>query len=656
MYKNSAIVLLKKTEESKYLYKITDNNNNLPLFKFLFRVLDWTQNDELDTSDDNSFNLQIIIYPPSNIINEGLPQKIVPFGQKDLTGEIKTPILHVVLTDILSHNNKLHPSVPRYFQIIDSSIWNHYVPLVNNKNQIDVFNALFTKAVDDIFENNQKGLYELEVAKEFADVSARILHQSYLSGDHATGVAPFMFHSETAIKELINKEFKELKAKKKVREDGNEYVFWPWRFRMLLVDDKAIDKEEDGTMKKNCKLSIIMRLIEKELEFPKEKNWIQYRFLEQTDGKLNILEGSIDDNARIVIECVQKYDNAILALKTKKYDLILLDYLLDLKDEQRKYGYELLEEINRSMKIKKQFERFCYPIDYSTCEEKVKAIRELISTKAESNKTENYELRKFINTIKVDNKDITQGFITKDNIEKLLEIIQTEIDNEQFIIGSNRKMFFIFISAYPTAVNERLLAQGLNRSEDFWHINIGACPTNTPQLFTYNLLHMMNKRLKGCGIHKLSGDKILEQVEKIFKPENKKTDKNNSVRKRAGKHYHEVLSLQYHYHRMLDDVEIPHNCNKTQESIFDIKGSVLISYYSFLNQHIGGILEHLVNLIHIAAFGTIRQWDEMWEEYLYFKAKFGTIISQNDESIATNYKKVCGYIENFILVLKSQQR
>ena len=166
----------------------------------------------------------------------------------------------------------------------------------------------------------------------------------------------------------------------------------------------------------------------------------------------------------------------------------------------------------------------------------------------------------------------------------------------------------------------------------------------------------MNKRLNGCGILKLSTDKILELVEKIFRPHYEVTDKNNSVRRRAGRYYQEVLSLQYHHRRMLDDVEIPHDCSIKPEAIFDIKGSVLISHYSLKNRHIGGLLEHLTNLVHIAAFGTIRQWDEMWEEYLYFKANFGTLISESDDNVATRFEKICGHIEAFILRLKSQQR
>jgi len=668
---NATILFCKATggkTSFNYKFRILEPSQK-PFFRFLFRVLQqdanhlsiWTQDDRIS----DGCEILINVYTPNELMLQRVPNNNnqSPFGQEILSGDksTPTPIINLVLTDIIDDNQvKLHPLIPRYFQIIDSSIWNHYVPMVKFDESDKGFHALFSKAVDEIIENHRYGLYDVGVAKEFADVNARILQQSYLNGDHATGVAPFIFHSETTIKELIDKEFKELKAK--IIKDGKKESDWPWRFRLLLIDDKAIEKE-DGLMKKNCKLSIIMRLIKTTLGFP-EENWIKYRLLEQDkEGKLKGSGECIDNNTKILIDCVQKYDDAVLALKDKKYDIILLDYLLDLKDVQRKYGYELLEEIKHSVIVKEQFERFTfsYRIDYLSSEEKAKALKWLISEDSDSDNTEYSELSVLIKkTIKVDDNENTKERITKDNIDHLLTDIQSEIKKTQFQIGPCGKLFFVFISAYSTAVNERLLAQGLNRSEKFWYINTGACPTNTPQLFTYNLLHSMNKRLNDSGILKLSGDRILELVAKIFRPNDKKDDKKDSVRKRASLYYHNVLTLQYLYRRMLDDVEIPPRCNFEPEQIFNIKKSVLISYYNE-HQHLSGLLEHLTNLVHIAAFGTIRQWDEMWEEYLYFKAQFKVLISKEkeenqDDNIAGIFQKVCGYIESFILELKSQQR
>ena len=667
----SATILLQREKEEgripNYRYRVMGQAPH-PFITLILNVLQekashfstWI----LDNNLKEGLSIWIFVYTPNGFINNNPRSKTISFGQYTLKTprsnleKPKIPIIHVVLTDVfgenLYKNQKLHHSIPRYFQITDSSIWNYYVPMVKFDNKDDSFYARFTNAVNNICENYKNDLYKLEVAREYADVNARIVRQSRLCGNHALGVAPHIFHSESAIEKLIETGFFELKEEFKEKDGKSTMALW----RFLLVDDNAIG--EDGTMKNNCKLSIIMRLIEKAL-FPGKSNWVQYRLLEQKEGKLYFSKRDINKNAKIVIDCVQKYDDAVKALKKMKYDLILLDYLLDLKGEQRKFGYELLEKVNQSVKIKNQFERFRYLIDYSSNEDKAHALRELISKEIVFHNTENQELISFIQSIKVDDHNITQNLITNNNIEGLLETIQTEIEKEPFQIGPCGKLFFIFISAYSTAVNERLLAQGLNRSEDHWYINTGACPTNTPQLFTYNLLHSMNKRLNDCGILKLSIDRILELVAKIFRTYDKKDDKKDSVRKRASLYYHKVLTLQYHYRKMLDDVEIPPNYDIQPESIFDIKKSVLISHYNE-HQHLSGLLEHLTNLVHIAAFGTIRQWDEMWEEYLYFKAQFKEVIRRErkvdneDVKIANIFQRVCDNIESFILGLKLQQR
>lgn len=276
----------------------------------------------------------------------------------------------------------------------------------------------------------------------------------------------------------------------------------------------------------------------------------------------------IEDRTPFVIDYAETEKDAEEALKSKKYDIILLDYLLKDNSENH-YGYELLEDISKHAK------------------------------------DDTYKLGK----------------------------------------GPNGKFFFLFISAYSSAIYERLLAEGLNQTEDYWQISIGACPTNTPQLFLYNLIKLMENRLEHTGIEKLSTRKIYELVESIYHP------KEGAVRKNANNMYQDVLSLQYHYRKMLSDVDIPNG-----DSVFDTKGSVLITDFVRKNVNLGGMLEHLNHLVHLTAFGTIRQWPEMWEEFIYFKGQFK---AQNDivggESITSKeYDDMTTHIENYIKTLKSQ--
>lgn len=183
---------------------------------------------------------------------------------------------------------------------------------------------------------------------------------------------------------------------------------------------------------------------------------------------------------------------------------------------------------------------------------------------------------------------------------------KSKVNYPQYV-GPGGRLFFMFTSAFTTAVSERLVLEGMNRSKDFWYIGEGACPTNTPQLFEYYLINILDKRIQDSGISDLSADEVYKLLFTIFKP--KGGDEKLSVRKRANDNYQKVLSLQYHYHRLLKDVD-------------ENKGSRLVTHFITNHTHLGGLLEHLVQLVHITAFGSVRQWPEMWEEYLFCKAQF----------------------------------
>lgn len=199
-------------------------------------------------------------------------------------------------------------------------------------------------------------------------------------------------------------------------------------------------------------------------------------------------------------------------------------------------------------------------------------------------------------------------------------------------VGPGGRLFFMFTSAFTTAVSERLVLEGMNRSKDFWYIGEGACPTNTPQLFDYYLINILDKRIQDSGISDLSADEVYKLLFTIFKP--KEGDEKLSVRKRANDNYQKVLSLQYHYHRLLKDVD-------------ENKGSMLVTHFITNHTHLGGLLEHLVQLVHITAFGSVRQWPEMWEEYLFCKAQFddfflGPETPINDATVTQELNRTIG--------------
>jgi hypothetical protein len=204
--------------------------------------------------------------------------------------------------------------------------------------------------------------------------------------------------------------------------------------------------------------------------------------------------------------------------------------------------------------------------------------------------------------------------------------------------GPHKRIYFMFISSFATAVNERLLAEGLHKSEKYWHIAEGACPTNTPYLFLHRLLHLMHKRVKDMGIDKFVGINAKDEfkdshihkyiINKIYDPKDKDNTISN-VRSAANEYFDDVLSLLYHYKRMLEDYHKP----EKPENVFLSSESTLATDFVDNHPKLGGFLEHLTQLVYLTAFGTVRQWPEMWEEYQFIRSITGERIESIEDHI-----------------------
>lgn len=457
----------------------------------------------------------------------------------------------------------------------------------------------FEKAVRNIQSNWENHYYDLLISQEFADLNARLTLQSYLmeikSGGHAAAVSPFLFHSEHELKQK-----REAEAKK-----NNETLLdiRAYKWRALLVDDR-IGKMHLKSLPYDMGVSK-EKIIENRIE---EILWKGCSCVCVYDIEKYKSTPVLDDEGRepnMVILCVDSIEKAETALKNYKFDFILLDYLLekhkdkDGKEIERHYGYELLTDL----------------------------------------------------------ADEENG-IGKDCVKDIAPYLHYD-EGKRYIVGPDHRYFFMFISAFTTAISERLRLLGYSRSEELWHIAEGACPTNTPELFCYNLQKMMVKRIKDSGMEKLNPDEILKLTEKIF---HKAEKGESSVRKRANENYQAILGLLYHYNRILNDVEIP----RDEKLIFSIRESVLMTSFMKDHENFGGLLEHLVHLVHLTAFGTARQWSEMWEEYIYVKNQFMDLFNERLDKTITlmiadkeqtilikeALEKLYNSIEEYILELK----
>ena len=451
----------------------------------------------------------------------------------------------------------------------------------------------FVDSINNIVSNWNAGYYNLAISHEYADLNSRLTRQSFLTGGsgHGADVSPFLYHSES-----ITKNSREKKEKEAY---GTVYDLNQYKWRVLLLDDRIKNTSYLTTVPDSLKSkfhitkeSILVDRIETMLG----KGSCQCVYLsddKKTHYSIDSAFNSVENNeSTLVILCVDTIEKAEYALKNYQFDFILLDYLLKKsKEDPRSYGYQLLKKLD--------------------------------------------------DTIDKDNSNLTP--------------YSRYYDGEHFIVGPDHRYYFMFISAFTTAISERLRLSGWSRSEELWHIAEGACPTNTPQLFLYNLRKMMIKRIKDSGIEHLSARKIYDLVNNVYGYQDKELS-GPSVRKRANDNYHSLLSLSYYYKRILNDVDIP----GSNRSIFTTRGSVLMTSFILSHVHFGGLLEHLINLVHLTAFGTVRQWPEMWEEFLYFKAQFKDLYeiekgSFNDLNATQTdcFSSLCDSIQNYILKLKS---
>ena len=502
-------------------------------------------------------------------------------NDKERSSALDAPTIHMTLGNIFEEKDKegdIKDKEPykRFARFMDSSIWNYYAPIIIKNESIEdgskerydfsYFKYAILAIINNSFCKTSKGitnLYEINVTKEYADINERIFMQSKLMeiSGHGKNVSPFLFHSEQKVKNEINK-----KEQKK-----NEILNYKWR--VLLVDDHAtkgltVGEKDEANLTK-------LKIIQKELC--------------ELFGAEAITTDCKNQNAKIYIDCATTIEEAKNKLKEKKYEIILLDYLLGEKGAGREYGYELLKGIWYK-----------------------------------------------------ENKDNLE----KERLEELEKLYEEYVFD--YKKGPDNRFYFMFISAFTTAVSERLLAEGWARSEEYWYIGEGACPINTPYLFQYRLLHIMQKRMKEMGILDLSSadSATTEKNQKdcADKSDIYKTiirdiydcneDEKEHVREKANKKFQDVLNLLYHYKSLLSDTDITDN-------IFDSKESVLAS--NFIANHLDyeGLLEHLTQLVYFTAFGTVRQWPEMWEEYQYIRAIIGKSIPQ---------------IEKYILDLKNNSK
>lgn len=647
-------------------------------------ILDWN---DLSSKDKPSFrvgdfDVRVVYHTCKELYRGGQYE----FAQDLFTSKDKPkiPTIHLTLFDIFKEDDKLPlPPAHRYKKIVDSSIWNYHVPIEIKDGKIDY--ERFNNALNEISFHYSKNHYNLNVTREYADLNARLVKQSFLEGGHKA-ISPFLFHSE--------KEMKEKKDKEDMNHDVTLPMIRKYRWRILLLDDKGIepmsvadenDAKHDEDPKVNegdtpassasvNKLQIIANNLTRILGFEEkgipsgEKDgeskiwfrtfdfpngfWGKYRQQVQdeengnsyfvireengtkkriTDVKviypgetspngefITIHQGRVEnghynsayetpkspDDVQVVIDCVKTLNEAQYCLQKCKYEIIMLDYLLAEVNGKQEYGYELLRILSQWHKEKR-----------------------------------------------------------KRKIEKITDPV---LDN-LYVPGPNKRFHFMFISAFTTAVQERMLEQGFNRTEpELWYIGDGACPSNTPYLFAYQLLLMMRHRLtdikkenEGCLLS------IIDLLEEIYVKKGEAGTE--ETRQKAHEHFNHVLFMRDKYKTLENDFSKDDENHLKQHPndanyLINMESSLLVqSAFKIVNLFSGAFFEHLQHLVYLTAFGTIRQWQDMWEEYVFVSKElcdYDILVNEkvkgenDEEKLVRRGKAVSDAIREYIINLK----
>lgn len=449
----------------------------------------------------------------------------------------------------LTSLNVLDSSISKLFfrslRYLDSSIWHYLYSFEQLYYEPKDETHGILRIIKEIKENFQLGKYQLAVAEEYRELQNRIFQQDYLEevNGHANYVSPYLFHSENEMRSKLV----DINRRNDSSGEIPNYLH-DCNWRILLVDDHSKSDMASGELGKTVRLNK-HGIIEADLRLVRVNT-------NQNNG--------LSTNKSIKFDCVSSVQEAEEKLKNKnKYDIILLDYKLNVQNGKQEYGYELLEKI-------------------------------------------------------------------RDNQEEM----NNQCGVKKLNPGPNETFYFMFISAYTTAVQERLQMEGFYVSKDYWFIGRGACPTNTPYLFLYSLKRMMDIRYdkltkhskqllkdlaKGSG--NINDKKIDEEKGKyatmtmfLTKLYEEGKERNNCV---IG--FNAFLNLRRVYDVIKHDVD--HDKQHSDDEQYKRSSPLIMSLFKDEAFCSNSFWEHLQNLVYLTAFGTIRQWPEMWEDYMFIKGK-----------------------------------
>jgi hypothetical protein len=122
------------------------------------------------------------------------------------------------------------------------------------------------------------------------------------------------------------------------------------------------------------------------------------------------------------------------------------------------------------------------------------------------------------------------------------------------------------------------------------------------------------------------------------------------ARQNATKYFDAILKIRLNYNTFKYDVSID-NFESNKKMKPENQSLLIKSLFPDVEFYDHAFWEHIMHLVYLTAFGTIRQWHEMWEEFMLIKPYLQKAADKEIERA----KEVIEGIEKYITTLQEAQ-
>ncbi len=506
----------------------------------------------------------ILIYNPLDLTNEYTVRQLFKEILKEFISDynpepiILTSTLYKFTNDLISPNgtqSTIEQLVCQYrflSPLYNSSIWMRFVEWGELEIELEKTISEFEKFRD---------FYLINTAKESFEYCIRKQSENYLNkifSVHANNITPKLYPNELAFADQILS----INTTTSINYEEIE-KFHEATFRILLIDDKGISKkqeeqndkkqeEQNKKKQEKPKAEIIEELMSAKVLEPfvdnePKEDYINNRLIWNTkkiehyyftideerkkaiekkaienkgNGKFFDIDRHISSSCNQIVQVTNLTDAIVLLADHRiRFDLIMMDYLLDKKDKD-----ENDRELATNFFLWFQDKR-CENTDVDYLREKLMKLK-VMGCEALKDIICSQELNCLANEyVKADDTGKT-GVLAKIEILSMSEKQSFNRELRELVKGNRgplKKFWFFPITAFNSTFIDDLVHNHVRLIDYYWHISKGADPITTPYLFLCMLNSFLYLQLEESVFlaHEIKKflKKSIDQLNKVKRPE-----------------------------------------------------------------------------------------------------------------------------------------